>query len=77
MVRELDYLDGVCNKLEAHPPHWKDAGCKYWPTCQGNDKYPVCVFRECMEDLTDSEGEEYSKKDVIIVNRWFFKEIGR
>ena len=63
------------NKIEARPPHWKDEGCELYPSCLGTKKYPQCPFRVCMEDIMDSESEDYSKRDMMILRRWFLKEI--
>ena len=54
---------------------YEDAGCELWPTCLGNKKYPQCPFRVCMEDIMDSESEDYSKRDMMILRKWFLRGI--
>lgn len=63
MGREPEYID--------------DEGCELYPTCLGNEKYPVCPFRVCVEDLNQIEYEFYDRKKMSALRRWFFEEIGR
>ena len=58
-------------------PDYPDEGCELFPSCLGNEKYPQCPFRVCMEDIMDSESEYYSKRDMMILRKWFKKEVGR
>ncbi len=58
-------------------PDYPDEGCELYPTCLGDKKYPQCPFRVCMEDIMDSESEDYSKRDMMILRKWFKEDIGR
>ncbi len=57
------------------PDYEVDSRCELYPTCLGDKKYPQCPFRVCMEDIMDSESEDYSKRDMMILRRWFFRGI--
>ena len=59
----------------AREPEYADEGCELYPTCLGDKKYPQCPFRVCMEDIMDSESEYYSKRDMMILRKWFKEDI--